>query len=77
MVPLAKKEKLYDMRSIPKLTDVEDSSDQLLIGAGAAPWTFKKRNGEVRVLFFFSSFFYRKGFLYVCMYVCMYLRRRR
>ncbi len=46
LVPLAKKEKLYDMRSIPPLTGAS-GGDQLIIGAGAAPWTFKSRNGEV------------------------------
>ncbi len=49
LIPLAKKDKLYDIRSIPPLTGArEGNKNQLVVGAGAAPWTFKERNGEVR-----------------------------
>ena len=49
MVPLAQKHKLYDMRDYPTLTkmDLKDEEEALVIGAGAAPWTFLGRNAEV------------------------------
>ena len=48
LVPLAQKNKLYEMKDIPKMTQFSENDDCLIIGAGAAPWTFLKRNAEVR-----------------------------
>ena len=49
LVPLAQKHKLYDMRDYPVLTGMELKGEEeaLVIGAGAAPWTFLGRNAEV------------------------------
>ena len=47
LVPMAKKSKLYDMKDYPKLTDFGSEEDCLIIGAGAAPWTYLLRNAEV------------------------------
>ena len=49
LVPLAQKHKLYDMRDYPVLTDMDLKGEEeaLVIGAGAAPWTFLGRNAEV------------------------------
>lgn len=47
LVPLAQKEKLYDMKDYPKLTGFENDENCLIIGAGAAPWTFLERNAEM------------------------------
>ena len=49
LVPLAQKHKLYDMRDYPVLTemDIKGEEEALVIGAGAAPWTFLGRNAEV------------------------------
>ena len=49
LVPLAQKHKLYDMRDYPVLTemDLKGEEEALVIGAGAAPWTFLGRNAEV------------------------------
>lgn len=47
-MPLVKRDKLYDICDYPKLTGTADGgSDTLVIGAGAAPWTFLGRNAEV------------------------------
>jgi hypothetical protein len=58
LVPLAQKNKLYDMKDYPKLTGMSSKDDCLIIGAGAAPWTYLERNAEVcfaRYIFFSSS----------------------
>ena len=50
LVPTPKLEKLYDMKHFPELCcmDLKSEEDQcLVIGAGAAPYTFLNRNGEV------------------------------
>lgn len=47
LVPLAQKEKLYDMKDYPKLTGFEMDEQCLIIGAGAAPWTYLQRNAEM------------------------------
>ena len=47
LVPLAQKNKLYDMKDYPKLTGMSSKDDCLIIGAGAAPWTYLERNAEV------------------------------
>ena len=49
LVPLAQKHKLYDMRDYPVLTEMglKGEEEALVIGAGAAPWTFLGRNAEV------------------------------
>ena len=49
LVPLAQKHKLYDMRDYPTLTEMglKGEDEALVIGAGAAPWTFLGRNAEV------------------------------
>ena len=49
LVPLAQKHKVYDMRDYPKLTGMNLMGEEtaLIIGAGAAPWTFLDRNAEV------------------------------
>ena len=49
MIPLAQKNKLYEMKDVPKLTGLANN-DCLIIGAGAAPWTYLKRNAEVKIL---------------------------
>ena len=50
LVPIAQKNKLYDMKDYPKLTGFSSKEDCLIIGAGAAPWTYLERNAEVLVL---------------------------
>ena len=50
LVPLAQKNKLYEMKDIPKMTQFSENDDCLIIGAGAAPWTFLNRNAEVSPL---------------------------
>ena len=50
LVPLAQKNKLYDMKDYPKLTGMSSKDDCLIIGAGAAPSTYLERNAEVHVL---------------------------
>ena len=49
LIPLAQKDKLYDMKDYPSLTkmDLTDDEEALIIGAGAAPWTYLERNAEV------------------------------
>ena len=47
LVPLAKKNKIYNMKDYPQLTDFGASEDCLIIGAGAAPWTYLERNAEM------------------------------
>jgi len=47
LVPLAQKNKLYDMKDFPKLTGMSSKDDCLIIGAGAAPWTYLERNAEM------------------------------
>ena len=49
LVPMAKKSKLYNMKDYPKLTDFGADEDCLIIGAGAAPWTYLLRNAEVNL----------------------------
>ena len=52
MIPLAQKNKLYDMKDFPTLTEMNlsEGEEALIIGAGAAPWTYLKRNAEVLIL---------------------------
>jgi hypothetical protein len=47
LIPLAQKSKLYEMKDFPKLTNFKEGEDCLMIGAGAAPWTYLERNAEV------------------------------
>lgn len=47
LFPLAQRNKFYDMRDFPKLVKAAEDSPQLMIGAGAAPWTFLSRNAEM------------------------------
>ena len=49
LTPLAQKDKLYDMRHYPCLTDMclKETDKALIIGAGAAPWTYLGRNAEM------------------------------
>ena len=49
LVPVAQKDRLYDMRDYPTLTKMElkENEEALIIGAGAAPWTYLERNAEV------------------------------
>ena len=47
MVPVANKEKLYNLRDLPKLTNTAKGADTLVLGAGGAPWPFLRQNGEV------------------------------
>jgi len=47
LVPIAQKNKLYDMKDYPKLTGFSSKEDCLIIGAGAAPWTYLERNAEM------------------------------
>ena len=51
LVPLVQREKLYDMKTYPKLTGFSSKEDCLIIGAGAAPWTYLKRNAEASIFF--------------------------
>ena len=46
LVPLVKRERLYDMKDYPKLASLQDK-DGFMIGAGAAPWTYLERNAEM------------------------------
>ena len=52
LVPLAQKNKLYELKDVPKMTDFAKYDDCLIIGAGAAPWTHLKRNAEVIIISF-------------------------
>eukprot|EP00088_Acartia_fossae_P049409 TRINITY_DN5439_c0_g1_i3.p1 TRINITY_DN5439_c0_g1~~TRINITY_DN5439_c0_g1_i3.p1 ORF type:complete len:330 (-),score=69.06 TRINITY_DN5439_c0_g1_i3:54-1016(-) len=45
LMPTPKKEKLYDMKDYPKLTDMEKGG--FVIGAGAGPWPYLNRNAEM------------------------------
>jgi len=49
LIPLAQKNKLYDMRDYPSLTqmNLKEGEDALIIGAGAAPFTYIQRNAEM------------------------------
>ena len=47
LVPLVQRDRLYDMKMYPKLTGYSAKDDCLIIGAGAAPWTYLQRNAEV------------------------------
>lgn len=50
LVPTPNLEKIYDLKDFPGLVGFEfptDESGALMIGAGAAPWTFLNRNAEV------------------------------
>jgi hypothetical protein len=47
LIPTAKKDKLYDIRSLSLLTAKPGQNQQLFLGAGAAPWSFQSKNGEV------------------------------
>eukprot|EP00094_Tigriopus_californicus_P001237 TCALIF_01198-PA protein Name:"Similar to Ester hydrolase C11orf54 homolog (Mus musculus)" AED:0.32 eAED:0.36 QI:0/0/0/0.37/1/1/8/0/572 len=47
LFPLAQREKFYDIKDFPKLVQAAEDKPQLMIGAGAAPWTFLSRNAEV------------------------------
>ena len=51
MIPLAQKDKLYDMRDYPFLTqmNLKEGEEALVIGAGAGPFTYLQRNAEVRL----------------------------
>jgi len=54
LVPLVKREKLYDMSEFPQMCDMktgeEDGAEKcLIIGAGAAPYTFLDRNAEMMI----------------------------
>ena len=52
LIPLAQKDKLYDMKDYPTLTnmDLKENEEALIIGAGAAPWTYLERNAEVHII---------------------------
>ena len=52
LIPLAQKDKLYDMKDYPTLTnmDLKENEEALIIGAGAAPWTYLERNAEVYII---------------------------
>jgi hypothetical protein len=50
LIPTVQMDKLYDMKHFPELSDFDLTDDQksaLIIGPGAAPWTFIERNAEV------------------------------
>ena len=51
LVPLPKLEKLYDMKDFPEMCDMFKSGGDecLIVGAGAAPYTFLDRNAEASV----------------------------
>ena len=46
LMPLADRKKLYDFKTFPGMTGMK-GKDEFIIGAGAAPWTYLQRNGEV------------------------------
>jgi hypothetical protein len=50
LVPTVQMDKLYEMKDFPDLADFDfsDGKSALVIGAGAAPWTFLERNAEVK-----------------------------
>lgn len=47
LLPLVKREKIYEMKDLGKLTGLDSF---LMIGAGAGPWPYAKTNCEVRFL---------------------------
>lgn len=49
LIPLARRDKFYDLRDLPSLAKMEVGAGEkaLIIGAAAAPWTFLNRNAEV------------------------------
>ena len=51
LIPLAQKHKLYDMRDYPSLTEMKlkEGDEALIVGAGAAPFTYIQRNAEVSI----------------------------
>ena len=46
LVPLVKRDRLYDMKDYPKLAELK-GKEGFMIGAGAAPWTYLERNAEM------------------------------
>jgi len=44
LMPSVQRDKMYEMRDYPKLTDIDQG---LIIGAGAAPWPYLDRNAEM------------------------------
>ena len=52
LVPLPKLEKLYDMKDFPEMCDMfrSGADECLIVGAGAAPYTFLDRNAEASTL---------------------------
>ena len=58
LIPLAQKHKLYDMRDYPSLTEMnlKEGEEALIIGAGAAPFTYIQRNAEVNISFVSKKF---------------------
>ncbi len=57
LVPVAKRKKLYDLKDAPVLAETPSDKNVLIVGAGAAPWTFLNRNAEVELQNFFTEFF--------------------
>ena len=51
LIPLAQKHKLYNMTDYPSLTEMnlKEGEQALIVGAGAAPFTYIQRNAEVRI----------------------------
>jgi len=49
LVPTVQMDKLYEMKDFPDLADFDfsDEKSALILGAGAAPWTYLERNAEV------------------------------
>ena len=47
LVPLPQLDKLYDIKTFPEMCDMTGSDECLVVGAGAAPYTFLDRNAEV------------------------------
>lgn len=49
LVPTVQMDKLYEMKDFPDLADFDfsDEKSALILGAGAAPWTYLERNAEM------------------------------
>ena len=48
LLPLVKREKLYDLKDVPEMVEINSSTPSIsLLGAGAGPWPYAGVNCEV------------------------------
>jgi hypothetical protein len=45
--PTPVREKIYDLKDLPKITGAGGKRDGFVLGASAADWTYLNRNAEV------------------------------